>query len=112
MRDTLSQIRNVDQISLCFFLPMHRLDFKSQKMVNKIGKEKKQFMLMLVVTCDGEKLLPYVVKRQKTMPKKIFLKGIEVHVQKKCCFVGLMMCLKHPGGLQKQPYLPVLDESK
>lgn len=99
MRDALSQVRNADQISLCFVLPMHRLDFKSQKMVNKIGKEKKQFILMLVVTGDGGKLLPYVVKRQKNHAQENISESIEVHVHEKFYFIRLMMCLRHTGFL-------------
>jgi hypothetical protein len=37
------------------------------------GYEKLRVIVMLCITANGDKLLPYIILNRKTMPKEIFL---------------------------------------
>ena len=83
----LSLIGNVDQTPLTFDMPANStVDSKGTKSVSIMttGHEKDRFTVMLACLGDGTKLPPYVVFKQKTLPKDLVLpRGIHVRAQAK-----------------------------
>ena len=70
----LSQIGNPDQTPLTFDIPYSTsINATGAKTVtiNTTGNEKNQFTVMLACTADGGKLLPFVIFKRKTLPKKV-----------------------------------------
>jgi hypothetical protein len=49
--------------------------------IRHIGAKKQHCIIMLVVTADGQKLLPYVRFECKTVVKEKFCEGIIVQIQ-------------------------------
>jgi hypothetical protein len=47
------------------------------------GCEKQCCTMMLAITADGRKLLPYVIFKRNTMPKAKLLNGVHLHVKGK-----------------------------
>ena len=115
----LGLIGNADQTPLTFDLPSEMTVAKTgSKSVNMIttGNEKNRFTVMLACTADGQKLMPYVIFKRKTMPKDIFPPGIIVRVQEKGWMNDSLMkdwvkCVwgKRNGGLRRKRSLLVLD---
>ena len=83
----LSLIGNADQTPLTFDMPANStVDAKGTKSVSIMttGHEKDRFTVMLACLGDGAKLPPYVVFKQKTLPKDLVLPwGIHVRAQAK-----------------------------
>ena len=83
----LSLIGNADQTPLTFDMPSNStVDSKGTKSVSIMttGHEKDRFTVMLACLGDGTKLPPYVVFKQKTLPKDLVLPwGIHVRAQAK-----------------------------
>ena len=83
----LSLIGNADQTPLTFDMPSNSMvDSKGTKSVSIMttGHEKDRFTVMLACLGDGTKLPPYVVFKQKTLPKDLVLpRGIHVRAQAK-----------------------------
>ena len=91
----LSRIGNADQTLLTIDIPRaSSVATKGSKTlsVTTTGHEKDMFTVMLGCTADGGKLPPYVVFKQKTLPKDKFPPGIIVRVQPKG---GVCLCLTH-----------------
>ena len=80
------QIGNADEMPVFFDMPSNTtVDTKGVKsiLLRGTGNEKNRITVMLAVTADGEKLLPYVILKRKTIPKESFPKGIVILAKKR-----------------------------
>ena len=81
-----NQIGNADQTPLTFDIPhTMTIDTKGSSTVNiKVtGNEKNRFTVMLACTSDGGKLPPFIIFKQKTMPREEFPPGVIVRNHEK-----------------------------
>jgi len=118
----LGQIANMDEVPLTFDVPSTRtVDKKGVQTVTvkTTGHEKTHYTVVLACTANGEKLLPMLIFKRKTLPKEELPNGVIVHVQPKGWMDedGMKVWMekvweKRPGGLLKKQSLLVLDQFK
>ena len=114
----LSQIGNADQTPFTFDMPYERtvaLKGSNSVSINTTGNEKNRFTIMLACTADGGKLPPYIIFKQKTLPKVTWPEGVNVRCQEKGWMDDnlvkdwlRMVWGRRPGALAKKSLL-VLD---
>ena len=82
----LSQIGNMDETPMFFYLPSNRtVDSLGNKTITikTTGHERTHFTTVLCCMADGTKLPPMVIFMRKTIPKEKFPPGVIIHVHPK-----------------------------
>jgi len=117
----LSQIGNVDETPVFFYLPSNRtVGYVGSKTVTirTTGHDKTHFTAVLTCMADRTKLLPMVIFKRKTMPKEKFPAGVIIYVHPKGWMDtdGMLIWLQKvwgrcpDGGIINTKSLVVLDQ--
>jgi hypothetical protein len=91
----LSQIGNEDETPLYFDMPTNMtIEGKGEKsvIIRTTGCEKQHCTMMLTITANGRKLLPYMIFKRKTMPKAKLPNYVHVCDQGKGWTDAAMVC--------------------
>lgn len=115
----LDQMGNADQTPVFFDMPtsvtVHKRGDKSV-IVKSTGNEKSRVTVMLTCLADGTKLPPYMILKQKILPRDPIPTGIIVRAQEKGWMESRLVVdwlkvvwVRRPGGLRRRRYMLVLD---